>query len=134
MEYCTTSNIHIWTSAIYMLLIFFSASKYNDILHDYFPLKLIGKYVLLYNKSDLLHIHHKYIYWSKKEFQTLLDLYEGILGTLWIASCCLNSLWRLISVITLSLDITVLIKLDSRVMSTCSYIYYTFFAQVTDTG
>jgi len=45
-----------------MLLVFFSASKYNDILHDYFPLKLIGKYVLLYNKSDLLHVHHKYIY------------------------------------------------------------------------
>ena len=30
-------------------------------LHDYFPLKLIGKYLLLYNKSDLLDIYHKYV-------------------------------------------------------------------------
>jgi len=29
----------------------FSACKYKDIVHDYFPLKLIGKYLLLYNKS-----------------------------------------------------------------------------------
>jgi len=27
------------------------AWKYKDILHDCFPLKLIGKYSLLYNKS-----------------------------------------------------------------------------------
>ena len=49
--YWTTSNIHIWTSAIYILSV---ACKYKDILHDYFPLKLIGKYLLLYNK----HIYH----------------------------------------------------------------------------
>jgi hypothetical protein len=29
---------------------FLSACKYKDILHDYFPLKLIGKYLLRYNK------------------------------------------------------------------------------------
>jgi hypothetical protein len=31
------------------------ACKYKDILHDYFPLKLIGKYWLLYNNIHLLH-------------------------------------------------------------------------------
>ena len=33
---------------------FYLACKYKDILHDYFPLKLIGKYLLLYNK----HLYH----------------------------------------------------------------------------
>ena len=50
MEYWTTSNIHIWTSAIYIFSVF-SACTYKDIVHDYFPFKLIGKYVLLYNKT-----------------------------------------------------------------------------------
>jgi hypothetical protein len=31
------------------------ACKYRDILHDYFPLKLIGKYLLLYNKPNYSH-------------------------------------------------------------------------------
>ena len=51
--YWTTSNIHIWTSAIYILSV---ACKYKDILHDYFPLKLIGKYLLLYN--NIVYWYH----------------------------------------------------------------------------
>jgi hypothetical protein len=40
------------SSAIYILSVFFlSACKYKDILHDFFPLKLLGKYLLLYNNS-----------------------------------------------------------------------------------
>ena len=37
---------------IFYQYIFLSACKYKDILHDYFPLKLIGKYLLLYNKRE----------------------------------------------------------------------------------
>ena len=37
--------------AIYLLSV---ACKYNDKLHDYFSLKLIGKYLLLYNKTEIL--------------------------------------------------------------------------------
>jgi hypothetical protein len=33
---------------------FYLACKYKDILHDYFPLKLIGKYLLLYNNTFVI--------------------------------------------------------------------------------
>jgi hypothetical protein len=52
VDFWITSNIHIWTSAIWQYL----PCKYKDILHNYFPLKLIGKYLLLYNK-DIYHIN-----------------------------------------------------------------------------
>ena len=42
-----SASVHFWRWR-------YLECKYKDILHGYFPLKLTGKYILLYNKTEIL--------------------------------------------------------------------------------
>jgi hypothetical protein len=49
---------HIWTSAIYIFSVF-SACTYKNIVHDYFPFKLIGKYLLPQSSQNVPKCYQK---------------------------------------------------------------------------
>ena len=51
MEYWTTSNINIWTSAIYIVSVCLLSVQIQGYIALLFSIEIIEKYLLLYNNT-----------------------------------------------------------------------------------